>query len=261
MSSNDFVALLKQGIAAASAGRKIEARGLLLRAVEANRDHEPAWQWLASVAQSQDEVRECMEEILRINPDNAAARKWIDQLEALTAAAAAAEKPPVEPAAKKSVTAAPAEKPEPVPEKPVPEKRALSTPVAAERDEAPVEEPAKPRESTERQILVVDDSPTIRHHLREILEEQGYHVVTAADGMEALSKITDLLPGLVLLDVTMPRVNGFQICEIVKANEATRNIPIILLSGRGGFSDKLSGRPLSEDCGSKESCIRNCLQH
>ncbi len=91
-------------------------------------------------------------------------------------------------------------------------------------------------------ILVVDDSPTIRKLVGMTLKRYDYEVVTADDGMEALGKLNYIDPALVLLDITMPRMDGYQVCKIIKNNQDTRHIPVIMLSGKDGFFDKVRGR-------------------
>lgn len=98
-------------------------------------------------------------------------------------------------------------------------------------------------------VLVVDDSPTIRKLVSMTLEEVGYSVVVAADGMQALGKLNGhsselngRLPNLILLDITMPRMDGYQVCKIIKGYKETKSIPIVMLSGKDGFFDRVRGR-------------------
>lgn len=93
-----------------------------------------------------------------------------------------------------------------------------------------------------RVILVVDDSPTIQKVVSVTLEAHGHEVVTASDGMEALSKLRTLRPDLVLLDITMPHMDGYQLCRILRSNDLTRQVPIVMLSGKDGLFDKMRGR-------------------
>ncbi len=93
-----------------------------------------------------------------------------------------------------------------------------------------------------RLILVVDDSPTIQKVVSVTLEAHGHEVVTASDGMEALSKLRTIKPDLVLLDITMPHMDGYQLCRIMRSNDITRNVPIVMLSGKDGLFDKMRGR-------------------
>jgi CheY-like chemotaxis protein len=92
-----------------------------------------------------------------------------------------------------------------------------------------------------RLILVVDDSPTIQKVVSVTLEAHGHEVVSASDSMEALSKLRTIRPDLVLLDITMPHMDGYQLCRILRANDLTRQVPIVMLSGNGLF-DKMRGR-------------------
>ncbi len=91
-------------------------------------------------------------------------------------------------------------------------------------------------------IMVVDDSPTICRLVASTLEKKQYEVVTASDGMEALAKMNEVTPDLILLDITMPRLDGYQLCKIIKGNDATKHIPVVMLSGKDGFFDKVKGR-------------------
>jgi twitching motility two-component system response regulator PilG len=91
-------------------------------------------------------------------------------------------------------------------------------------------------------VLVVDDSPTVRKLVTITLEKRDYRVIPAGDGLEALAKISDGLPDLILLDITMPRMDGYQLCKIIKSNPGTKHVPVVMLSGKDGFFDKVRGR-------------------
>lgn len=97
----------------------------------------------------------------------------------------------------------------------------------------------KPKSYT---IMVVDDSPTVRKLISGKLEKCGHTVVLAVDGMDALAKINDTTPDLILLDITMPRLDGYQVCKLIRSNDATKNVPVVMISGRDGFFDKVRGR-------------------
>ena len=90
-------------------------------------------------------------------------------------------------------------------------------------------------------ILVVDDSPTDRQHLTEMLSKSGYKVSSAASAEEALAKVKQLKPDLVLMDVVMPGQNGFQATRTLANDDATRNIPVIICSTKGQETDKVWG--------------------
>jgi CheY-like chemotaxis protein len=85
-----------------------------------------------------------------------------------------------------------------------------------------------------KKVLVVDDSKTALMMEREILEKNTpYHCVTASDGQEALEKAKLELPDLILMDVVMPRMNGFEACKAMRQQQSTREIPIVLVTTRG----------------------------
>lgn len=90
-------------------------------------------------------------------------------------------------------------------------------------------------------ILVVDDSPTERRLVRESLESGGYRVVTACDGEEALAKVTEERPKLIVLDVILPKKNGFQVCRQLKATNDTKDIKVLLLTSKNQESDRFWG--------------------
>jgi CheY-like chemotaxis protein len=89
--------------------------------------------------------------------------------------------------------------------------------------------------------MAVDDDHVIRGLLEVNLEMEGYDVVTAFDGQDALEKVRENPPDLILLDVMMPNVNGWQVAEALKGDEKTREIPIIFLSARAMEADVRKG--------------------
>lgn len=104
-------------------------------------------------------------------------------------------------------------------------------------------EPQEEKEQTFRQtILVVDDSPTIQKIVAITLERNGYQVVTASNATQALAKLNEVLPNLIFLDINLPHMDGYQVCKIIKANDLTKDIPVVMLSGKDGFFDKVRGR-------------------
>jgi putative two-component system response regulator len=90
-------------------------------------------------------------------------------------------------------------------------------------------------------VLVADDEPAIRKLLTELLEAQGYRVFGAQDGQEALDCLLTHDPAVALLDVRMPRLTGFEVCQAAKANPETRLIPIVLLTGLASSDDRIRG--------------------
>jgi len=93
-------------------------------------------------------------------------------------------------------------------------------------------------------VMAVDDDHVIRGLLEVNLEMEGHEVVTAVDGEDALAKVRADPPDLILLDVMMPNVNGWQVAEELKSDEATRDIPIIFLSARAMDADLRKGASL-----------------
>ncbi len=92
-----------------------------------------------------------------------------------------------------------------------------------------------------RKILIVDDSPTERFFLADLLSKQGYAVVTAENGEEALSKVKSEKPSLVVMDVVMPGTSGFQATRAIARDPATQSIPVILCTSKGAESDRIWG--------------------
>ena len=98
---------------------------------------------------------------------------------------------------------------------------------------------AKPKGKT---ILVVDDSPTVRKLIAGKLEKSGHNVVSAVDGIDALARIDESLPDLILLDIAMPRMDGYEVCKQIRSNPVAKNLPVVMISGKDGFFDKVRGR-------------------
>jgi PleD family two-component response regulator len=97
-----------------------------------------------------------------------------------------------------------------------------------------------PEQATYR-ILVVDDEPHIRQILKFTLEKAEYQVFTAADGFDALEKMTEVKPNLVLLDVMMPRMDGFEVCRKMREDFVLSQIPVIMLTAKGDLNEKVRG--------------------
>jgi len=90
-------------------------------------------------------------------------------------------------------------------------------------------------------ILIIDDSPTDVHVFSKLLENNGYEVDSASDADEGINKAVSTTPDLVLMDVIMPGMNGFQATRHLSKNPATSNIPIIIVSTKNMETDKLWG--------------------
>jgi chemosensory pili system protein ChpA (sensor histidine kinase/response regulator) len=106
-------------------------------------------------------------------------------------------------------------------------------------------------------ILVVDDSVTVRKVTTRFLEREGYIVHTAKDGVDALAQLQELRPDLMLLDIEMPRMDGFEVAKNVRSSARLKDLPIIMITSRTGdkhrdhaFSlgvNKYMGKPYQED--------------
>jgi twitching motility two-component system response regulator PilG len=92
-----------------------------------------------------------------------------------------------------------------------------------------------------RTVMIVDDSPTIRKILGLTLERAGYTVIAEADGEAALERLTQVIPSVVLLDISMPKLDGYEVCKRIKQDTRTAHVPVIMLSGKGAFFDKVKG--------------------
>src|SRR6187399_2291912 len=95
-----------------------------------------------------------------------------------------------------------------------------------------------------RTILVVDDEPTLREALVDALEADGFRVVAAADGREALSQFRAERPDLVLLDLMLPQLSGIEVCRIIRAESG---VPIVMLTAKDSELDKVVGLELGAD--------------
>ena len=92
-----------------------------------------------------------------------------------------------------------------------------------------------------KSILIVDDSATDRQFLSDLLASNGYKVTTAQNADEALAKAKELHPDLVLMDVVMPGMNGFQATRQIARGEETKHIPVIICTSKSQESDKVWG--------------------
>lgn len=98
-----------------------------------------------------------------------------------------------------------------------------------------------------KKILVAEDSPTVLMMIKAALSDAGYDVVTAMDGMEALNKARSEKPALIVLDCILPKMDGYQVCRMLKFDANYKDIPIFMFTARGGESDKLLGEKTGAD--------------
>ena len=90
-------------------------------------------------------------------------------------------------------------------------------------------------------VLIVDDSPTEQHVFRTALEKQGYDTVVANDGEAAILAAEQSHPDVIVMDVVMPGMNGFQATRKLSKNPATADIPVVIVSAKGQETDKIWG--------------------
>ncbi|MES9815890.1 MAG: response regulator [Candidatus Thiodiazotropha sp.] len=96
-------------------------------------------------------------------------------------------------------------------------------------------------------ILIVDDEPNIVLSVEYLMKREGYQVMTAGDGQVAIEMIADTRPDLLILDVMMPRKNGFEVCREIRADPALSGLPILMLSAKGREAEIKKGISLGAD--------------
>jgi len=98
-----------------------------------------------------------------------------------------------------------------------------------------------------RKILVVDDETELLKAISILLKTSGYEVITAQDGQEGLEKAKSLSPDLIVLDVLMPKMDGYEVCRMLKFDEKYKSIPIIMLTAKVQDIDKAMGKKVGAD--------------
>jgi DNA-binding response OmpR family regulator len=98
-----------------------------------------------------------------------------------------------------------------------------------------------------KEILIVDDEPSIVVPIQFLMEQQGYNVIIAENGHDALDLIYKYIPDLILLDIMLPGIDGYEVCEIVRLNPKLRDIKIIFLTAKGREVEIAKGLALGAD--------------
>ena len=98
-----------------------------------------------------------------------------------------------------------------------------------------------------KKVLIVDDEPNIVISLEFPVKKEGFTVAVAADGEEALAKVAEFSPDLILLDVMMPKKSGFEVCEALRADPARSGLKIIMLTAKGRDTEMAKGLALGAD--------------
>jgi DNA-binding response OmpR family regulator len=98
-----------------------------------------------------------------------------------------------------------------------------------------------------RTILIVDDEPFILKSIQYVLKREGFDAHTATNGVEALDMLKQIKPRLMILDVMMPQMNGYEVCAAVKQNPQLKDIYVIMLTAKGQEVDRLRGLTAGAD--------------
>lgn len=106
---------------------------------------------------------------------------------------------------------------------------------------------SQPAAASRPRVLVIDDSATIRHSAASVLAGAGLEVALAEDGFAALAQIADQRPDLILLDVMMPRLDGYQTCSLLRRHPGYADVPVLMLSGCDTVFDRVRGRVAGSD--------------
>jgi DNA-binding response OmpR family regulator len=100
---------------------------------------------------------------------------------------------------------------------------------------------------TKKKILVVEDEESLLKLQSILLTIRGYTVEGAMDGQAALEAVETMNPDLILLDIMIPKIDGFEVCRQIKANEATRHIPVVMLTAKKSRDDRVMGEQVGAD--------------
>jgi twitching motility two-component system response regulator PilH len=92
-----------------------------------------------------------------------------------------------------------------------------------------------------KKVLVVEDSPPQREMIATLLKDSGLSVISAIDGQEALEQIQNSCPDLVVMDIVMPRMNGYELCRKIKTDPKTEKVPVVMCSSKGEEFDRYWG--------------------
>ncbi|HSL21003.1 MAG TPA: response regulator [Vicinamibacterales bacterium] len=256
-------AVLHQAVLCARGGKQVEARALFREAANLNPEDARVWQALARLADNPEDAVTAWRQLLRVSPNHPGGREALKK--ALSASAyalgVAGRRPEAyrrwrealafddrDPEAWLGVASASHDDREILQ---LVETAARLDPAHKRaaawltRLRARVAQPvaaASARNTAKRTVMVVDDSATIRKILGMTLERAGYSVVAEPDGERAIERLSQLVPDLILLDITMPKLDGYEVCKRIKKDPRISHVPVVMLSGKDGFFDKVKGR-------------------
>lgn len=98
-----------------------------------------------------------------------------------------------------------------------------------------------------RCILVIDDDAAVQEHVGKVLHDAGYRTNRASNGLDGLKQLNSVETHLIILDVTMPEMDGLQTCRMIRATEKHKTIPILMLTSRGDITDMMEARKVGAD--------------
>ncbi|HAK61287.1 MAG TPA: hypothetical protein DCO77_13065 [Nitrospiraceae bacterium] len=99
----------------------------------------------------------------------------------------------------------------------------------------------------QKKILIADDNENIREALTYLLEDEGYKLVLAKDGADTLKKVKEFRPDILFLDIMMPEMNGYEICQIIKQDEELKATYVIMLTAKGQVAEQERGKEVGAD--------------
>ena len=99
----------------------------------------------------------------------------------------------------------------------------------------------------QKKILIADDNENIREALTYLLEDEGYKLVLAKDGSDTLKKVKEFRPDILFLDIMMPEMNGYEICQIIKQDEELKATYVIMLTAKGQVAEQERGKEVGAD--------------
>jgi two-component system alkaline phosphatase synthesis response regulator PhoP len=99
----------------------------------------------------------------------------------------------------------------------------------------------------QKSILVADDNDNIREALASLLEDEGFKIWTAKDGAETLKQVREVRPDLLLLDIMMPEINGYDVCHTIKNDPELKKIYVIILTAKGQVAEQERGKEVGAD--------------
>ncbi len=102
-------------------------------------------------------------------------------------------------------------------------------------------------ENSKKKILIVDDEPDIVETLKFLMESEGFESIIAMDGEEAFKKAKEENPDLIILDVMLPKINGYKVCRLLKFDNKYKHIPIFMVTARSQEEDKVIGEETGAD--------------